>query len=201
MKILAVADEESRFLWDFYEKEKLKDIQLILSCGDLDAEYLSFLATVTSVPVLYVRGNHDDKYMDKAPEGCICIENQIYVHEGVRILGLGGSMRYRQGLNQYTEKEMADRVRRMRFKIMKNGGFDILLTHAPARGLNDGDDLPHRGFQTFNRMMDRYQPGYFIHGHMHMNYGNRQKRLDQYGKTQVINACERYVFEYKRAVD
>ena len=201
MKILAVADEESRFLWDFYEKEKLKDIQLILSCGDLDAEYLSFLATVTSVPVLYVRGNHDDKYMDKAPEGCICIENQIYVHEGVRILGLGGSMRYRQGLNQYTEKEMADRVRRMRFKIMRNGGFDILLTHAPARGLNDGDDLPHRGFQTFNRMMDRYQPGYFIHGHMHMNYGNRQKRLDQYGKTQVINACERYVFEYKRAVD
>ena len=201
MKILAVADEESRFLWDYYEKEKLKDIQLILSCGDLDAEYLSFLATVTSVPVLYVRGNHDDKYMDKAPEGCICIENQIYVHEGVRILGLGGSMRYRQGLNQYTEKEMADRVRRMRFKIMRNGGFDILLTHAPARGLNDGDDLPHRGFQTFNRMMDRYQPGYFIHGHMHMNYGNRQKRLDQYGKTQVINACERYVFEYKRAVD
>ena len=201
MKILAVADEESRFLWDFYDKEKLKDIQLILSCGDLDAEYLSFLATVTSVPVLYVRGNHDDKYMDKAPEGCICIENQIYVHEGVRILGLGGSMRYRQGLNQYTEKEMADRVRRMRFKIMRNGGFDILLTHAPARGLNDGDDLPHRGFQTFNRMMDRYQPGYFIHGHMHMNYGNRQKRLDQYGKTQVINACERYVFEYKRAVD
>ena len=201
MKILAVADEESRFLWDFYEKEKLKDIQLILSCGDLDAEYLSFMATVTSVPVLYVRGNHDDKYMDKAPEGCICIENQIYVHEGVRILGLGGSMRYRQGLNQYTEKEMADRVRRMRFKIMRNGGFDILLTHAPARGLNDGDDLPHRGFQTFNRMMDRYQPGYFIHGHMHMNYGNRQKRLDQYGKTQVINACERYVFEYERAVD
>lgn len=41
MKILAVSDEESEYLWD-YKKQKFDGIDLILSCGDLDAEYLSF---------------------------------------------------------------------------------------------------------------------------------------------------------------
>ena len=46
MKILAIADEESRYLWDFYEKEKLEGIDLILSAGDLSPDYLSFLVTM-----------------------------------------------------------------------------------------------------------------------------------------------------------
>ena len=47
MKILAIADEESRYLWDFYEKEKLEGIDLILSAGDLSPDYLSFLVTMS----------------------------------------------------------------------------------------------------------------------------------------------------------
>ena len=62
MKILFIADEESKIYWDFFKKEQFEGIDLIISCGDLKPEYLSFLATMTTVPVLYVRGNHDDKY-------------------------------------------------------------------------------------------------------------------------------------------
>ena len=102
MKILAIADVESKYLWDYFEKSKLEGIDLIISCGDLDPRYLSFLATFTSAPVLYVHGNHDDKYERIPPEGCICIDDKIYVHEGERILGLGGSMRYKPGEHQYT---------------------------------------------------------------------------------------------------
>lgn len=195
MKILAVSDEESEYLWD-YKKQKFDGIDLILSCGDLEAEYLSFLATVSSVPVLYVMGNHDDKYIVKAPEGCICIENKIYVYQGVRILGLGGSMRYNNGVNQYTEKEMLYRIRKMKLKLLKNRGFDILVTHSPAYGLNDGKDLPHRGFQVFHNMLSQYQPRFFVHGHAHLNYGREYKRHMQHGNTHVINAYERYIFEY-----
>ena len=122
MRILAIADEESKYLWDFFEKEKLEGIDLILSSGDLNPRYLSFLATFTSAPVLYVHGNHDDKYEKSPPEGCICIEDQIYEHEGVRILGLGGSMRYRPGVNLYTEREMVKRVRKLRFKLFRKKG-------------------------------------------------------------------------------
>ena len=64
MKILAIADVESKYLWDYFEKSKLEGIDLIISCGDLDPRYLSFLATFTSAPVLYVHGNHDDKYTE-----------------------------------------------------------------------------------------------------------------------------------------
>lgn len=196
MKILAIADEESKYLWDFFEKEKLEGIDLILSSGDLNPRYLSFLATFTSAPVLYVHGNHDDKYERIPPEGCICIEDQIYEHEGVRILGLGGSMRYQPGVNQYTEKEMVKRVKKLRFKLFRKKGFDILLTHSPAYQLNDGRDLPHQGFQVFNTLMDKYKPRFFIHGHVHMAYGRQHKRYDQYGDTHVINAFERCVFDF-----
>ena len=147
----------------------------------------------SKAPVLYVRGNHDDKYEQRPPEGCICIEDQIYVYEGVRILGLGGSMRYKPGNNQYTEKEMQHRVNRLRFQLFRRRGFDILLTHSPALGVNDGDDLPHKGFACFCTLMDKYKPKYFIHGHVHATYGRKHKRLDLYGETQVINAYEKFL--------
>ena len=198
MKILALADEESAYLWDYFEKSKLEGIDLIISCGDLNPKYLSFLATFTNAPVIYVHGNHDKKYKNIPPEGCICIEDEIYVYKGVRILGLGGSMKYNSDECQYTEREMRKRVRKLRWKLFRSKGFDILVTHAPAYGLNDGDDLPHRGFQVFNTLIEKYNPKYFLHGHVHMRYGRKHVRFDTCGDTQVINAFERCVFEYER---
>ena len=196
MKILAIADEESRYLWDFYEPGKLKDIDLIISCGDLNPDYLMFLVTLSNVPVLYVHGNHDEKYETKPPEGCVCIEDDIFVFKGVRILGLGGSMRYRPGKHQYTDAQMNRRVRKLWWKLWRKKGFDILVTHAPAYQLNDGMDLPHQGFTAFRRLMEKYKPKYFLHGHVHLNYGRQHKRYDQYEETQVVNAFERCVIEY-----
>lgn len=197
MKILAIADEESPYLWDYFEKSKLEGIDLIVSCGDLEPTYLSFLATFTSAPVIYVHGNHDDKYEKVSPEGCICIEDQIYVYKGIRILGLGGSMRYRPGQHQYTEWQMKKRVWKLKFQLFWRGGFDILVTHSPAYGINDGEDLAHRGFQTFVTLLEKYSPKYFLHGHVHMRYGRKYKRNDVYKNTKIINAYERYVFEYE----
>ena len=168
MKILAISDEESQYLWEHFDRRKLEGIDLIISCGDLDPEYLSFLVTLSSAPVLYVHGNHDEKYEKFPPGGCICIEDQIYVHKGIRILGLGGSMRYSAGKYQYTEWQMKQRAAKLRFQIFRRRGFDILVTHAPAYQLNDGRDLPHQGFQVFRTLMEKYKPKYFLHGHVHM---------------------------------
>ena len=197
MKILVIADKESPYLWDYFDSSKVEDIDLIMSCGDLDPEYLSFLVTLSSVPVLYVHGNHDDKYERKEPEGCICIDDDIYVHNGVRIMGLGGSMRYRTGKHQYTEKEMKARIRKLRPRLWRYGGFDILVAHAPAGGINDGQDLPHRGFACFVELMEKYHPKYFLHGHMHLNYGHQLKRFDRYKDTCIVNGYERCVIEYE----
>ena len=52
MKILLVADEESRYYWDYYQRGRLDDIDLIISCGDLKSEYLTFLVTMGKAPLL-----------------------------------------------------------------------------------------------------------------------------------------------------
>lgn len=194
---MVIADEESKYLWDYFEKSKLEGIDLIISCGDLHPHYLSFLATFTSAPVLYVHGNHDDRYIQVPPEGCICIDDEVYVYEGIRILGLGGSMRYSGGVHQYTEREMRRRVKKLRFKLFRKGGIDILVTHAPAYQLNDGRDLPHQGFKTFLAVIDKYKPKFFLHGHVHMSYGRQHKRCDKYEDTHIINGYERYVFDFE----
>lgn len=195
MKILVVADEPSKWLWDFYEDGKLAGIDLILSCGDLPAEYLSFLVTFANCPLLYVSGNHDH-YDRRPPEGCICIDDQLYEYGGLRILGLGGSMRYKPGQNnQYTEREMRKRVAKLFFPLLRKRGFDILLTHAPAKGLGDLEDRPHHGFQVFLELMKKHRPKYFFYGHVHMNYDSNFKREQQYMDTKVVNAYEKYIIE------
>ncbi|MBR5420388.1 MAG: metallophosphoesterase [Lachnospiraceae bacterium] len=197
MRILAIADTEAKSIWDFYQPEKLAGTDIILSCGDLDPRYLSFLATMSHAPVYYVHGNHDEKYKRIPPDGCISLEDDILVYEGVRILGLGGSLRYRPGEWQFDQKQMRLRVMKLRHKIRKHGGFDILIGHAPARHLGDGDDLPHQGFDVFTELLEKYRPRYFLHGHVHPTYSRDYKRLGAYGETLIINAYEKHFFEYE----
>ena len=89
MRILLIADEESKYLWDYYQPGRLKDIDLILSCGDLKQEYLEFLVTMGSKPLYYVHGNHDKGYVSFPPEGCECLDDRVINFQGLRILGLG----------------------------------------------------------------------------------------------------------------
>lgn len=197
LKILVFADRKSTLLYDYYDPERLKGVDLMISCGDLPQEYLSFFVTLCNAPLLYVRGNHDGGYDTNPPEGCICIEDDIFVYKGIRILGLGGSMRYLPDApNQYTEWQMRLRIKRLAFKLWRHRGFDILVTHAPAYQVNDLPDLPHRGFAAFLALLDKYQPKFFLHGHVHANYARGFKRTDTYGLTTVVNAYEFYVVEY-----
>ena len=197
MKILAVADMESRYYYDYYTPGKLSEFDLILSCGDLNACYLEFLVTMASCPVFYVRGNHDEAYLNQPPEGCECLEDRIICWNGIRILGLGGAYRYRDGTNLYTERQMRWRIRRLWFQLQYHHGFDILLTHAPARHLHDLDTLPHRGFECFTNLLEQYSPKYFIHGHVHRNYAQNIPQRCQYHNTTVINAWESCAFDYE----
>lgn len=195
MKILLIADEESPYLWDYFVPGRLDDIDLIISCGDLKAEYLSFLVTMGHAPVFYVHGNHDGKYEKNPPEGCECIEDRIVEWGGLRILGLGGSRWYSGGSHQFTEKAMRKRIRRLWYSLWRHKGVDILVTHAPVRGYGDADDRPHMGFEAFVDFLDRYRPKYLVHGHVHTRYEINPQRVYHYGDTTIINASERYVLE------
>lgn len=195
MKILTLSDEECPALYDYYVPGRLAEYDLIISCGDLKADYLSFIVTMAKVPVLYVHGNHDTGYSRKPPEGCDCIEDELIVYKGVRILGLGGCKKYRESPHQYTEEEMKKRIRKLRWKLWWHKGVDIVVTHAPPAGVGDGEDYAHQGFAALLALMDKYKPKYLLHGHVHLNYGIDQTRVRTYGDTKVINTCQRYVLE------
>ena len=196
MKILAVSDVEAKYFYDYYMPGKLDGIDLILACGDLRREYLDFLVSMANRPLVYVRGNHDDALIENPPDGCICAEDTIVVCCGVRILGLGGSQRYRDGENMFTEKQMRRRIRKLWFRLWRLGGFDILLAHAPARGINDFDALSHRGFYCFVELLDKYHPKYFVHGHIHKSYGVNIPQRTKRGDTNIINAYDYCVFDF-----
>ncbi len=197
MKILIVADEECLPLWDYYTPGKLAAYDLILSSGDLKADYLSFLVTMARCPLFYVHGNHDSGYEKYPPEGCDCIDGRLMIYRGLRILGLGGCHRYRPGPHQYSQKEMERRIRKLTRAIKMAGGVDIVLTHAAPKGVGDWDDHSHQGFDAFLQLIDSYHPQYLFHGHVHLNYAHDIPRIREYAGTQVINCCERYEVDYE----
>ena len=198
MHILVLADEPIDRLWGEYGKETLRAADLILSCGDLPAPYLSYMTCFSSAPVVYVHGNHDHRYDTKPPEGCVCAEDHVVQLRGLRILGLGGSMRYRPDATcMYTEEEMARRIVHLRRELKQTGGFDILLTQSPIAGRGDQPDLPHRGFECFRPLLRQYHPAVMFHGHVHQAYSAaRFIRVRDCEGVPVINASGSYEYDF-----
>ena len=140
MKVLCISDEECPALREYYTPGKLDGYDLILSCGDLKASYLSFLVTVAKCPLFYVHGNHDDSFAWAPPEGCDCIDDYVVEYNGIRFLGLGGSPWYHPGDHQ------VDAAR------LPNGKAQLLdaLTHLLLGVLVSAGMVPGRAAQTQN---------------------------------------------------
>lgn len=204
IRILAVADEIDRAL----AGPRLRTLRpdLILSCGDLPFEYLEYLRREAEAPLLYVHGNHDPSprrgivsaylpatYVAHSPThvvGCVSIEDRWEDEFGLRIAGLGGSIRYNSGHNQYTQAEMRGRVRRLtrrtRIRRWRDGRrVDIVIAHSPPLDCGDEPDVPHRGFSAFHRLIERLEPQFMLHGHIHP-YG-RPKPDRTIGRTRIVN--------------
>ena len=179
MRVLVVSDEVSPELYHERLGERFRDVELVLSCGDLPFYYLEYIVSVLNVPLVYVFGNHDRPLLTEwgevipSPRGCINAGGRVVEVKGLLIGGLEGSFRYRPHVShQYTEREMRWQIARMEPRLLLNrltkGRYlDILLAHAPPWGIHDAGDLPHRGFKGFLKFMDRYRPRYLIHGHTH----------------------------------
>jgi Icc-related predicted phosphoesterase len=186
---------------------------IVLSCGDLPFDYLEYIVTRLNVPLVYVPGNHDpdvrpvdDTWMPlqaetrgRGPEGCVNADGRVVDAAGLRIAGLGGSMRYRPGPNQYTPQQMRWRALpiEMLARLRRPDGkrrVDVLLTHAPPEGFSGKEeDLAHRGFAVFNRLIKKLAPRLHVHGHVHP-YGVAQPD-HKVGGTLIINAVPQRLIE------
>ena len=197
MKLLVVSDEESEYIWNYFDPAAFQGVEVILSCGDLQARYLEFLVSMIPAPLFYVPGNHDKSYQKQPPEGTEDIDCKLITYKGLRILGIGGCKSSRDALHEYTEEAQQRRVRKLNKAIRRAGGFDILLTHTAAEGLGDGDDQFHKGFAVYRDLLERYQPQYHLFGHQHKRYAARATGPALHGKTQLVNACGYRILEYR----
>ncbi len=195
MRILAISDTPEGWLWERWDRERVAGVDLVISCGDLPATYLEHIVTLANVPLVYVQGNHDTAYDDHAPEGCVSIDGQLRDFRGLRVMGLGGSIRYNDEVHGFTEAEMARKAARMALLASATGGVDLVVTHAPLRGYGDLDDLPHRGFEALGRLVERTRPRYLLHGHVHLEYGRIERVREHPCGTTIVNVCGSYVLE------
>jgi len=206
-RILAIADEVAEVLYGDALDRLRPDV--VLSCGDLPFEYLENLVTRAGVPLVYVLGNHDPDPRSKTehgpgwpvigyaadepppgPQGCDSAEGRVIKAAGLYVAGLGGSIRYKEGPNQYTQGEMRGRTLRLearaRLQLGFRRGIDVLIAHAPPLGVGDGKDHAHQGFAAFHRLVGQLKPKVLVHGHVHPVQRRLADRV--LGPTLVVNA-------------
>ncbi len=196
MKILCVADTVVKELVEpVGSGPAISGIHLVISCGDLPPEYLTSLRNRYDVPLFYVLGNHDIRYNTAPPRRCTHINRKIVPVDTTKIIGFSGSRWYNGNINQYTEEQMSGFIGRLRFALWRSKGVDLVVSHAPPRFIHDAEDLCHRGFRSFNKFIDKYQPRHFLHGHIHADFTNPEARKTQVNSTTVINCYGYHVLE------
>ena len=218
MKILCISDQIDPLVYSPYIKERFADVDIILSAGDLPLDYLDFIISSLNKPLLFVFGNHHtedlkhyrkvwnspfvESVIDESYFGCGAIHmgTKVKTEGNFIVAGLGGSMRYNNGDNQFSEFEMMFEVIKLIPRLLWNRVFhgrflDILLTHAPPKGIHDKHDKCHWGFKIYLWFMKVFKPRYLVHGHIHL-YDLSDVRCTRWENTMVINAYSHYVIDH-----
>lgn len=217
LKILCIADDVDSLVYSESIKSRYGDVDAIISCGDLKRNYYEYIVSNLNKPFLYVLGNHSQFSMEKSDpseyrfssdadinklfDGGILADGKcIYLKKlNLITVGFGGSRRYNNGSNQYTELQMMLRILNIIPKLLFNKLFrgrylDILISHAPPRQINDLEDPCHKGFMMFRWFLRRFKPSCMVHGHIHL-YNNNHKRIQFYMGIPVINAYKHYLLK------
>jgi hypothetical protein len=208
-KLLTVSDEIVESLWTERVAERFGSVDLVLAAGDLPFDYLEFLSSALDRPLVFVPGNHDadlSAYSRRrgmwlaagfparypGPGGAVNADGRVVEVAGLRIAGLGGSIRYNDGPNQWTERQQSRRAARL-VRAARGRPVDVLLTHSPPLGVGDRDDPPHRGFACLHTVVERLQPTVLVHGHIHP-YGQPVPDRSM-GETRVLNTVGYRILE------
>jgi hypothetical protein len=210
--VLAVSDEvDERLCADL---GPVRAAEVVVACGDLPFDYLGYLMNGLDVPLVFVPGNHDPDLSGYRrsragltlraglparapwPDGAVNADQRIVELAGLRFAGLGGCLRYSRGPNQYSDRQQAARARSLRRQARwQRRPVDVLLTHAPPRGVGDGDDPPHRGFGALHGLVRALQPTLMLHGHvLRHDAASPGRRL---GRTAVRNVTGRQLLDIR----
>ncbi|MBZ4683687.1 MAG: uncharacterized protein PWP46_552 [Fusobacteriaceae bacterium] len=175
--------------------EKFKDIDFIISAGDVSNDYLDYLASILNKDIIYVNGNH--VYNKKHNISfCINIDGKLIKYKELYIFGLDGSRVYSFKEHQYTEREMFIKILKNIHKLFFHKP-DIVVTHAPIRHIHDKEEHVHKGFRVFYKVLNWFHPKLWIHGHIHLS-NHYEIQETEYNGTRIINAYGYKIIEFQK---
>lgn len=211
MNILNIADWIDPTIYSEKMKYRMKDIDLIISCGDISVSYMDFIMSELNKPLIFVVGNHvstssytktiGGKAKVTIPDCFKNVHMKIININGLLISGFEGSIWYNGGPFQYKQWEVFVKLIKLIPRLLYNkfvhGRYiDIFVAHSPPFGVGDRQDPCHTGLKAFNWFIKRFKPQIFVHGHVHLYDRNSEKEIN-YNGTRVIN-CSGF---YKLSID
>ena len=172
---LAVSDVEDPALRYEINRRELGSLDSIVGAGDLEPDYLGFLADAFAVPLLCVRGNHDrggrwgESVAISSPHALR--SGGVHTIDGLPVMALEWP-----GLRHGDRRRHDDSARTDILRIAAGepgrrllGGRSsvVVLSHAPPRGVGDrAADPYHVGFGAYRWLLDRVRPPLWLHGHV-----------------------------------
>jgi len=204
VKVLFVSDKVVEHIYSPSIATRYADVSLAVGCGDLPYYYLEYIQSVMNVSLVYVHGNHDpereylsDGSVVTGPMGGVNLHGQTYRSKNLLLAGLEGSIRYREGLFQYSQQQMwmnvfVHLVPRLLGNRLRYGRYlDIFVAHSPPYGIHNGDDRIHVGFHAFLWLLKVFKPRYMVHGHRHV-YNPTEITYTKFHQTHIYN-----IYPYK----
>lgn len=171
IRFLAASDEQDPALEHEVNRTALGPIDGVIGCGDLEPNWLSFLADAFHAPLVYVRGNHDRggaweaRHGVPAPMGA----GDATRLDGIAIAGLEWPGVHGRGNHRHDGLAWAHilRIAARSVGARLRGRTEpvLMISHAPPAGAGDSPDAYHRGFAAYRWLMDRLRPPLWLHGH------------------------------------
>lgn len=201
IRLLAVSDAVDPALDHEVNRTALGRLDGIVGCGDLEPDYLGFLADAFHVPVAYVRGNHDrgGHWKQTARDAPKPLPSGRLARIGGLTVapfewpGLQSEHALRDEGRAWLDVFRAGRgliVRRLRHRSEPV----LVLSHAPPRGVGDREaDRYHLGYVAYRWLLERLRPPLWLHGHV--TPATVRDWRDTFGPTMVANVTGAVVVE------
>jgi hypothetical protein len=173
IRLLVASDAPDPALDHAVNRDRLGHIDAIIGCGDLEPDYLGFLADAFGAPLAYVRGNHDRGGPwagTPRPAPTPLPSGHPITIAGLTAVpfewpGLGQHGAQRDEVRAWLDVLRAE-ARLVARRLRGWGGPLLIVSHAPPRGVGDAASDPyHVGYAAYRWFLDRHRPPLWLHGH------------------------------------
>jgi len=197
VRILAVSDELDPSLWEHFDRTALGPVDVLVSCGDLPPDYLSYLEGSLRVPLLVVVGNHDldDAWRHQAarllPARRGDTELVREAGQWIALLDWPGGDAARDGSQERGAWRQAIGV--WLAARLRGRRPTLVASHVAPHDAGDTPDPYHRGFRAYRWLAERVQPALWLHGHT--TPAVVAERVTHIGSTTCVNVTGAYLIQ------